>query len=591
MKKIQLITALILSVTLYACGGGGGGGSSSATPSTLSSSLSSVSSYSSISAGEVGSLNGGTSVASLDQLILEQYLRISTRIKQLLPDFLPVAYASNSQVAAQTCVNASTKIAGTLDDISWAQLQLSSNQTEPCLSSIQDARAYIIATAPNVKDSSGNVCDLIFIKKSDGSLTCYNNSLETGGSRVFNYKLGTDSRPSFGPQIGMGTNAASAYLSQNGNYFYAPYKGSNGTQSFVGITSFDLTGITGPVGKKIVHLFSGAAYAYDLNWFQGMENGDAYVAYSKNYDVGGADLIQSYVTASSGGEAQIAQGSYTPTNSIPTYTSDLLKEYAAQINGITWELFDNYQIIPDPQATSTNHSFLAIQLAARRLLKVSIDSNNAVSMADYGDTHLRYIFFTENGTGYGPAAYYNNTSGNHNAGDECSYNISDNYNATDCDFYLVKHDLTGANTNDQKVLRLFVVGKNAWDYVPVFRTATKIFIPNYNAGNGGDPFLGETFWNNAITFPTTMYVIDTTNGLDSNSSVSNITLTPSSLDASKTKITSFNINYPRDLLLMKGVMTDSSGTFTSKINSSGIAKLTKYGSTSLFPDGIQFISN
>ena len=156
---------------------------------------------------------------------------------------------------------------------------------------------------------------------------------------------------------------------------------------------------------------------------------------------------------------------------------------------------------------------------------------------------------------------------------------------------MVKHDLTGANTNDQKVLRLFVVGKNAWDYVPVFRTATKIFIPNYNAGNGGDPFLGETFWNNAITFPTTMYVIDTTNGLDSNSSVSNITLTPSSLDASKTKITSFNINYPRDLLLMKGVMTDSSGTFTSKINSSGIAKLTKYGSTSLFPDGIQFISN
>jgi hypothetical protein len=594
MKIPHLITALILSVTLFACGGGGGGGGGTASTSltTLNSSVSSVSSYSSISAGDVGSLNGGTSVAALDQVLLDHYLRIATRLKQLLPDLLPVAYASNSNVAAQTCINTSTKIAGSRDDVSWAQLQLSSNQTEPCLSSIQDARAYLIATAPNVKDSSGNVCDLIFIKKSDGSLTCYNNPLETGGSRVFNYKLGTDSRPSFGPQIGMGTNGASAYLSQNGNYFYAPYKGSNGTLSFVGITSFDLTGASGPVGKKIVHLLSGATDSYDVNWFQGMENGDAYVAYSKNYDIGGADLTQSYVTAVTGGEAQIALGSYTPTNNIPAYTSDLLKEYAAQLNRITWQLFDNYQIIPDPQATSNNHSFFAIQLAARTLLKVSIDSHNAISISDYGDTHLRYIFFTENGAGYGPAAYFNNATGNHSVGDECAgYNISDNYDATDCDFYLVKHDLTGANAADQKILRLFAVGKNAWDYVPVFRTATKVFIPNYNKGNAGDPFLGQTFWNNTITFPTSMYVIDTTNGLDSNSTVSNMTLNPSALDATKTKITSFNINYPRDLLLMKGVMTDSSGTFTSKINSSGISKLTKYGSASLFPDGIQFIAN
>lgn len=587
MRKYLVVSLLFV---LSACGGGGGGGTTSISPTTLSASVSSVSSYSSISAGDVSSLNGGTSVASLDQFLLDHYSKIATKIRQFLPELMPVAYAANTSVAAQTCVNTSTKIAGTRDDISWAQLQLSSNQTEPCLSSIQDARAYLIVTAPNVKDASGNVCDLIFIKKSDGSLTCYNNALETGGARVFNYKLGTDSRPSFGPQIGMGTNGASAYLSQNGNYFYAPYNGSNGAQSFVGITSFDLTSASGPVGSKIVHLLSGAAYSYHLDWFQGMENGDAYVAYSKNYDVGGADLAQSYITAATSGVAQIAQGSYTAANNVPAYTSDLLKEYATQLNRVTWQLFDNYQVIPDPQASSTNHSFFAIQLPARTLLKVSIDSHNVVSISDYGDTHLRYIFFTENGSGYGPAAYYNNTAGNHNAGDECSYSISDNYNATDCDFYLVKRDLTGAST-DQKILRLFVVGKNAWDYVPLFRTSTKIFVPNYNAGNGGDPFLGQTFWNNAITYPTLMYVIDTTNGLDSNSPVSSNTLAPSALDTTKTKITSFNINYPRDLLLMKGVTTDSSGTFTSKINSTGVSKLTKYGSSNLFPDGIQFIAN
>lgn len=589
MRKTNV--AMLSIFLLAGCSGAGSGGTVNSNSTTLNSSIPGLSTFSSISAGDIGSLNGGTSLALNDHFSVDRFRTLWANIKHVMPSFISFAYASTSSTSPTACVNTATKFAGTRDDVNWSQLQISANQTEPCLSSIQDGGSYLIATSPNVKDVSGNVCDLIFVKKVDGSLFCFNNALESGASRTLNYALGTDNRPAFSPQIGMGTNQDSAYLSQNGNFFYAPYSGSNGLRSFVGITSFDLTDPSGPIGNKVTHLSSGNGYSYSLVWFQGMENGDAYVSYSKNFDPGGADLTQSYFSTTSASEAVIARGSYTATNSIPTYSSDLLKDFAANLNGITWTLYNNYQVIPDPQASPTNKSFFAVQLPARRLLKVTVDSQNNVSISDFGDTRVRYYFFTEGGAAYGPAAYYNNSSANHSVGDECQLVISNNYNALDCDFYLVKHDLTNPNASDEKLLRLFVVGKNAWDYVPFFRTATKIFIPNYNAGSGGDPFFGETMWNNTIPFPSTLYVVDTTNGLNSSSPVSSLSLNTTGLDVSKTKIKSFNINKPRDLFLVKGVMTDGSGTFTSKIGASGISKLTKYGKSDLFPDGIQFIAN
>lgn len=588
--KLRLLLVVCCLLGASGCGGGGGGSSSANAPTTLTSSVAGLTTYASLSAGDVNALSGATNVSMLERSMMNALDGLSAYWRQLKVNWLPVAYAANSTVVPSACKTAATKIAGTQDEINWTQLKLSSSATEPCISSIQDARTYVVLTAPGVQDASGHVCDLIFLKKRDGTLYCFTNALETGAGRVFNYALGSDSRPAFGPQIGMGTYGASAYLSQNGRYFFAAYQGTNGVKSFVGVTSFDLSQTDGPVGAKLVHLLNGVNYSQHIDWFQGMENGDAYVAYSKPYDAGGADLTASYVApALSTPETVIVRSAYTAQIGVPTSSMDKLKEFVQGLPSVRWELFSNYQIIPDPQASASSHSFFAVHLTGRRMLKINIDDQNAVAISDLGDTRVRYYFFSEGGYAYGPASYYSTAAGNHGVGDECVLQISDNYNATDCDFYLVKHDLSGVNPQDQKLVRLFPVGRNAWDYVPVFRTASKVFVLNYNQGNGGDPFLGETFWNGAIPIPSNVHVINTANGLDANSPVAALTLNPTGLDLAQTSVSSFNVNYAKDLLLLKG--TQGGGAFTAKIKLDGVAKLNKYADKTLFPDGIQYIAN
>ncbi len=582
-RLIKYLALTGSAALLLACGGGGGGGAGGVNlPAvTLQSQLPEVTSSEYITAGLPEALNGSVQMASISDRFNYLLASMKEAIRNGRNPFIGNAFAADTSA----CIDQSMALSGAVSEagkLNWRLLKIVKGASSPCITAVQDSRNFIIITAANIGDASGKLCDLIFISKSDGALKCERTDLG-GGAVVTKYNIGSNVLPDYSAQVSFGRSRLSAHTSQNGKFLYVPYVGQDGGKIVRGVVAFNIESLSVPSAGVVLLKTQGS-----VNLMQGMENGDLWVNYQIcPNDKGGCDGTESYIRVDEGVPREVIFGRLftTSSNKIPQSSLTLMGDYfRSQLDSQT-PYFNTYQVIPgDGSGGLTRAIYFNNQ---GWVVKAEIDNNGAVTFEGQGRTLVNYYFFSEGGSVYGVRSFDNST------GDQCwgystlPENGSAGYDAQDCTFYVVRHSLrSGSSGVDEKVVPLFAVGKNAWDYVPIIRTAGKIYVLNYNDGNYGDPFFGQNrFWNGKIPLPPSVYVVDAPVGQDGSWSVAQYEVP--SANASNTQLKAIQISYGQNELVMKG--TRGGSPMMAVLGTQGLRSQQVYSNPNLLSDGIQVI--
>lgn len=384
--KNYLSKSLALALVAFGLSGCGGGSSSATSATTLSASVGSLSN-STVTVGSAKALTGSEVVASLPSLL--------NRLRVM---FTPLAFAANTQ----SCSNSA--FLSTTDGVTWSTLGLTSaSDTPPCVTQSQDAGKYLILQTSTLTDSSGTACDLIAIKKSDGTATCLTFNIP-GKSEAGEITFYLDEASGQTP----------GQLTLNGKYFFIGFKATkNVTAAVHGFVRVDLDSAS-PTGFT-AYARKGTASSVDSDdidnktifWspFYGLENGDMLVNLSatsagqatganENYYV----VVDSTLTdATQAVAAKFSSHAANPNDGYDIDMTSLLGKWFSSVDsGVTYTAAHYNNDAISSLAVDGEHSVyftvsgttpvrqnLACSAQAQSLVKVTVDpTNGAVSYSD-----------------------------------------------------------------------------------------------------------------------------------------------------------------------------------------------------------------